>query len=555
MVVRIRGAALRFWLRSDIQFVVHSLLLLASLVVLRPLFSQGVAGDHYAKVSILRSLWSSDIETLVKGAQRGGPVTTQIVFVLVPTLLFLFAKRLPRWQDFDSGLALRTLIVGLLALLAWTGALGPYNVYLHRGHTEDRLLLIGLTVLAWRTPLAVPLATRWVTIMIREAYVPIAIDDFDYRSVHELLVVFSSFVWLSFIPTLRTKHFFFAAVGCWAAYYFAAGWSKIHYGPAWSWLRDNHLSNLAINSYVRGWLSFVPEHTYLGIHAVLRTLDQGLAAFTLIVELGALFCFFVHPRVARIWFLMCFLFNFGVYLLSGICFWKWMGASLLFFAFARGGGAEVMKAVCRHWLVVGFGILVVFTGKERLHFNPQVGVAWYDARLMENYEIIAIGRYTRQSYVVSPNDLNPGETHFVQGRLCYATNERSATGIYGSTGSYRLMMDLEQLDKPEDAMRFIQQGAPCNTPKLRPLRDRFDDYMVRFFTNLNRWGRPDAWYHWAGPPRHLWEFARGRRYERQEPVTRIELWREVVIRHGDRLHRLERKLVHSVAIDPVPGAK
>jgi hypothetical protein len=65
---------------------------------------------------------------------------------------------------------------------------------------------------------------------------------------------------------------------------------------------------------------------------------------------------------------------------------------------------------------------------------------------------------------------------------------------------------------------------------------------------VNRRGRPHRWISWIGRPTHLWTQPRGRLYALQEPVEKIELWRELLIYHGGKIHHLENKQVHEVAI-------
>ena len=62
-------------------------------------------------------------------------------------------------------------------------------------------------------------------------------------------------------------------------------------------------------------------------------------------------------------------------------------------------------------------------------------------------------------YLVSPSFLEPMTMHFVQGRLCYATDERTISGIYGVTGSYNNMKALENLRRPEDALKLLARGG------------------------------------------------------------------------------------------------
>ena len=537
------GIVKRFFAREDVRFILHCVFLLWLLSLLRPMFSAMVPRASYESPVIVWSLIRDDLTRVVVAALQHRLPSLHVLFLVVPTLVILITRRRVTWRAWESGYSLRALVMLMLFLLAWTGATFEYNIYLHQGHVVDRLLLVALVALSWRTPLAVPFAARWAIIMIEEAYVPIPIDDFDFRPVGEILIVFSCFTWASIRRSFATKHFLLVALGVWASYYYVAGVAKINYGPAWSWLRDNHLSNIAINAHIRGWLGFVPDPIFLAFASVARRVDIVLAGFTLVVELGALVCF-VHPRALRAWLMLCFVLNGGIFLFTGIFFWKWMATSLAFWFFLRRGGAAMAKKMCREKAVVLFAIVIVYYSRERLYYHPQLGVAWYDSRFLENYILYAVAP-SGEKYLVSPSYITPMETHWVQGRLCYATTERSLTGIYGTIGNYNAMMRLEGATSPGEALKMLNSSGRCTNPKRREL---FDQFFIRYFGNLNRYGRSLRWLRWVEMPTHLWVQPRGNLYEEQEPVERIELWRELVVNQGGALHRLETKKVHEVPI-------
>lgn len=548
------ASARRFFAREDVQFIGHCVFLLVLLAFLRPLLNASVPNASYEAPTIVGDLIKRDLASLAAAVRHQRPVVSRALFLVVPTVALLIAGRSGRrvtWSRWESGRSLRAFVMTLLIMMAWAGSTFEYNIYLNRGHAFDRLLLVALTALSWRTPLAVPFATRLSIIMLKEGYVPIPIDDFDFRAVAEVLIVFSCFVWASVRRTFATKHFLLAALGCWASYYYAAGVAKWTHGPAYSWLLDNHLSNLASAAHVRGWLGFIPDDVHGKIIAFVRRFDVVLAGFTLVVELGSLALFFVHPRATRAWLLLCFLFQFGIYALTGICFWKWMVTSLAFWVFLRRGGAVILQQMCRHKAVILFAIASVYFSRQKLYYYPQTRVVWYDSKLMENYLLYAVGP-SGQRYLVDPSSLTPTETHWVQGRLCYATDEKSLTSIYGSTGSHEVLMAFERLESPQDALRLLaRRGRSCTDPERKEVFNRF---FSRYFGNLNRHGRPHHWLSWIGAPRHLWIQPRGDRYELQEPVVRIELWRELVVKHQDAMHPLEKKLVHELPI-PLDGAE
>jgi hypothetical protein len=537
------GLVRRFFAREDVRFILHCVVLLYLLSVLRPMFSAVVPRASYESPIIVWSLIKDDLARIAVAARQHRLPSLHVLFLVVPTLVILVARRRVTWKAWESGYSLRALVMVILFLLAWTGTTFEYNIYLNRGHAFDRLLLAALVALSWRTPLAVPFAARLAIIMIEEAYVPIPLDDFDFRPVFEILVVFSCFAWASLRRSFATRHFLLVALGVWASYYYAAGVAKLNYGPAWSWLLDNHLSNIAVNAHIRGWLGFVSDPVFLAFASVARRFDTVLAGFTLVVEILALVCF-VHPRVIRTWLLLCFVLNGGIFLFTGIFFWKWMATSLALWFFVRHGGAVIVKKMCRQKAVVLFAIFIVYNSRQRLYYNPQTGVAWYDTRFLENYILYAVGR-SGQKYLVSPSYIRPMEMHWVQGRLCYATTERSLTGIYGTAGNHSVLQRLESLSAPEDAMKLLNSSGRCTNPKRQQV---FNEFITRYFRNLNRHGRALHWLRWIEMPTHLWVQPQGNLYKEQEPVDHIELWRELVVNHGGALHRLETRKVHEVPI-------
>ncbi|MEP7126545.1 MAG: hypothetical protein ABJE95_36780 [Byssovorax sp.] len=548
------GLLRRLLWREDLQFIVHCLFLLWMMSFLRAMFSAVTPTASYEAASIAWSLVVKDNALLLRAIHDRRFPSLQslqtlrqllVVFLVIPTVVLLAARRKLRWTDWEAGKSLRVMVMVMLVTLAWSGSTFEYNIYLDRGHALDRLLLVALTLMSWRTPLAVPFATRWSIVMLKEAYVPIPLDDFDFRSVPEVLIVFSCFTWASLHKSFKTRHFLLVGLGAWASYYYAAGMAKINYGPSWSWFLENHISNISANAHVRGWLSFLSDSTFSKGVAFIRRFDLALAGYTLLIELGALVVF-VHPRVVRTWVLLCALLHFGIFAFTGIFFWKWMVTNLAFYFFLRYGGSTIVKQMCRPRLVVLFAIAMVYNSRGRGYFYPQTGVAWYDSKFMENYVLYAIGK-SGHKYLIRPGYLAPMDTHWTQGRLCYATNERSITGIYGSTGNFPLLQKLEALSTPEEALKLLSTGGVCTNVKRRAI---FDEFFTRYFGNLNHHDRGLQWVSWIGAPRHLWVFPKGDLYDRQEPVEKIELWRDLVVNQGEQLHHLEMKLVHTVPIPP-----
>lgn len=536
----------RLRLRESLVFAAHAAVIIGIVALVRPVFMTLVPAKQYEQPVIVWAMIQADVTSLTKWLHGGRFVTPTLLFLVPPTVLLLALRKRLRWTDFDHGKELRLLVMVFIAILTWAGSTFDYNSYLDRGHFVDRGLLVALAIASYFTPLAVPFSVKWAVVMLKEPYIPIIQDDFDLRSTGELLIVFSCFVWASVHRTFRAKHALFTVIACWASYYYAAGVAKLNIGPElWSWTFDDHVTNISVGSHVRGWLSFLPDDIYLPAIAQLRRVDVGFTLYTMVLELGALFAFFVHPKVARWAFLGCFFLNFGIFLLTGICFWKWMMVNLTFYFWLKKKGAAPFREITRAPLVIALGIALVFFSRGRDYFFPQTGVAWYDSRMVENYVFYVIGQSGKR-YFLDPSYLTPMDIQWIQGRLCYATQERSVTGIYGVTRNYKAVMKLEQIARPGEAMAMLKNGRVCDDPKQRAI---FDEFFKRYFKTINRSGRQHTWLTAIGRFRHLYVFPKGENmYDTQEPVTKIELWREVIVLHDDKLHKLETKLTHTVDI-------
>jgi hypothetical protein len=547
----LRGVALRALGRDAGSALLHVVSLLVALILIRPLFMSDVPAVHYEAPSIFVSLINEDIGILLRAATNAAPQAPRVLFLLVPTAIFYFTRRRLRWEDWEHGRSMRAAMMVVIGMMTWAAATLPYNIYFDQAYFFDRLLIVTFAVATWTTPLAAPITARLAILMLKQANIPIGQDTFDHRAISDILVVFSTFVWLSYRKSFHPKHFLLLALAVFGSYYYASGIAKWDFGPKYSWILENHLSNLTASAYVHGWLGFIPERWMMPALGVLRRLDVPLAVFTIIIEYGALAAFFMRPALTRVWLILCCLLHLGIFATSGIFFWKWAVTNLaLFFWLRRNGGAEVLRAMCRNALNLAFGIAVVYCSLDRIWFSPQIGVSWYDTRFMENYELFVVD--TKGSkYMLHPEAFAPGEVHWEQGSFCYATiGERSLTSIYGTVYSYDLYKQIERIKTPQEALVLFRHAPLCDNPQWRKT---FDDFVQRFFGNLNRRGGFQLrWLRWIGRPTHIWVQPQGSFYKGEAPVVRLEVWRTLVLHHEGALHRLERRLVRSVDIQGAP---
>lgn len=541
--------------REAWSHVFHVLLLLALIAIIRPMFFRGVPEAHYRSPFILGSMVTSDLSLIANAAKRHSPAISEVLHFLVPTLIMFLAKRRMRWTDWEHGKALRVFVMAVVIMLAWAGASFPYNYYLARFHGVDRIALVAFAALSWRYPIFVPFAVRWAIVMIKQSYVPIAQDDFDFRAPAEFAVVFSVFVWASMSKSFKPAHFLIAGLGSFASYYWSAGLAKWNFGAKHSWLLENHVSNLAVGGHVRGWASFLSDDTFIAFIEMARKVDRELAGYTLFIELGAVLGFFLHKRLTRWWLVGCVLLNLGIFMMSGVFFWKWMTLGFFGFFWMGRSGKPLIERMHEYKLPLLVGIASIYWANERIWYYPQTHVVWYDTRLTHDFELYAVGE-SGNKYLIEPNYFAPSDMHFTQGRLCYASDKaRAQTGIYGTTGGLGLVKQLDKFATAEQGLAFAERGRPCHDAKLQA---KFNDFVRTFFRNLNRGGRRQTWIDWIGRPDHLQAYPHAHlldesgqplpRFDAQEKVVSVEMWQNNAYHHGGKLHRSEPKLVHTVAI-------
>lgn len=543
-----------FWQRGDVQFVAHVCLLLGLFMVVRPIFAAAIPEQAYAAPSVLWDIFARDVDTLLAAARRQRPTYPRLAFLILPTLLLLLSKQRIRWSQWQQGEVLRGLIFCFVFTMGWASTTFDYNMYFDRGHFLDRAAILILGVLAWHRPLALPWFSAFSLVMIREADWPLGHDDFDWRPLAEVLFVTSCFIWLSFVRSLKTKHLLFVITVLMGAYYWRAGWAKIHYGPKWSWVFENKLSNFAVSSYSHGWLGFLDESTFITFAQAMSRLDVVNALYSLfVVELGVIVFIFIHPKVARWYWLVAASLHTGIFVFTGIFFWKWLIADVGLWYFL-GRLAPVHRQIFKHKAVLVFGVLLLYYSGHRTYLNPQNGVAWYDSKLTARFLIHAIDE-DGERHLVDPATITPMDTRVVMEDFCYlAPDQRRITSIYGTTGNLRAVKALEDV-KTEAELHAVMNkyGGRCKNPGLKA---RLETLLATYFRNTNAaGGRKHRWLSAVGRPDHLWVWQREPTYDFSKKIVRLEIWRVWYFYDGQRIHRWNPIKVTEVEVEPPAQAR
>ncbi|MCB9584685.1 MAG: hypothetical protein H6718_04775 [Polyangiaceae bacterium] len=533
--------------QPSIRFIGVCCILLAAVTLLRPLFFAAIPESVFQGPVIVWTLIERDCASIVLGAKRNSPQVPSLLFLVLPTLVVLWSKRDVSWGRWECGKAFRNLILVMVFIMAWAGATFDYNMYLDRGHFVDRALLVLLAIWTWRTPLALPWFTLLSVVLMRECFVPLGHDDFDYRPMFEMLIIMSISVWFSVFRWVRTKHVVFLSLCSLGSYYFAAGVAKWEYGPEHSWLLENQLSNLAMTNHSLGWLGFISEGTFIKIVQAASHMNVINAGYTLfVVELGVIVLMFLPPRISRYYWLAAALLHVGIFAFSGIFFWKWIVTDVAIFFFLRGGGLEIHKQIWAHKLGLLFGVALLWFSLDRVYFWPQIGVAWYDSRVLEHYTLVGVDR-DGEKHVIDPLTITPFDTRFIQGDFGYVTREKTLSRTMGTTADYRMMTRLNNITSDAELVEIEQKYG--RSKYRAKSKQKFDQLIARYFSNTNRYGgRRHRWLAHIGRPDHIWMQAPGEFYDFKKPLKTVEVHRQRVFYDGQKIVRRPDQLLYEIAI-------
>ncbi|MEL7265002.1 MAG: hypothetical protein AAFP69_09400, partial [Planctomycetota bacterium] len=166
-----------------------------------------------------------------------------------------------------------------------------------------------------------------------------------------------------FLVIIQVSHYWITA--------FAKGWL----GPHWySWMIDNRLHHLAANAYSWGWAKFLPWSVWSRVVGITRRCEKPMQVFAFVLEAIAPLAL-LDIRIAMVLGIVWASFHVGIFLVSGLFFWEWIGtnlllAMLLWFSF----GAD---AAFGPWhLLIGIVYMVAFPLRHKLWKPMPLG--WWD---------------------------------------------------------------------------------------------------------------------------------------------------------------------------------
>lgn len=465
------------------------------------------------------------------------PVYPLLLFFCLTVVLLPGYRRLA-WQNFEQGRVIKFFIFFLTAIIAWAFSTYDYNLYFDQSHYFDRLLLIALSLLTLQNPVFVPFFLLEAIMIGFQFEYPLRNFSWtDKAIIFKILILFHLCLYVhllfkKYVPAL----FFFLALCQFGSNYFISAVGKLEL----DWLRFDELPGLAVNSYVNGWLAFLPETFLLPIVQAITPFNLLLLVITLVIELAALFILF-HCKLTGLILSSFILLHTVIFLTSGILFWKWILVALGFILVLRIMPLETLAFL---FSKPSFFASLAVIGLSPFFFNP-VKLAWLDTNLNNSYDLEVVGLSGRV-YPVSRVFMSPYDLSFAQNRFYFLSDENLLVRTYGAVVDREVAAALKTI-QPGLNLQDLEQTKGKNYHSTESSQ-RFEDFLKTYFYHLNQRGSKTVFLHYLGAPHHIWSFADANAYQLQEPVRQIRIKFIKTFYDGQKIHRLRDEVIKVIDI-------
>lgn len=442
----------------------------------------------------------------------------------------------PRWQVFARGLQFRALVMILATVLSWTYSTYDYNYYVEQAHALDRaLLVLLLPLLVWRPVFLAPYLLVLLTV-VWQFNEPIG--GFSWSEpillIRALILTGAAYVLRVLGIRLPSSDVLFVLCCLVASHYWVSGFGKLELG----WIARDRVYHLLPATYANGWWGFVDPGTISAWTRGLAPMNGLMVAGTIILEGGALLSLW-RPSVFRIFLVGWIGLHAGIFLMSGICFWKWiiLDMALMLVFFSRGRSARLEMFTRPYFL-----LSVLLVGGGALWFRP-VKLAWLDVPVTYTYRLIAQSD-SGASYRLPPHFFAPFDYQFTLGHFHYLVTEPRLDVVWGATRNVGLASALQQIDEAEEVWLLESEMGRFQYDPRR--RAAFEKFLCGFVSSKLRSGST-FWWHRIQPPSQLWTFPRHLSIPSSEQI-KLALYQVTSFYDGSEYREVRQQLIGTCAV-------
>ena len=346
-------------------------------------------------------------------------LSLNFLYILCPLILLIgliFINKKNNWHTLSTDYLYkptRLFFCSIILLASIYNCFTPYNYYFNEYYIFDRLILLILGISFIWLPWLIPILILTCILWIRQQFVPLGYCSvLDKRLFYEIPLIFLAYLCVPKKISISLKYVWIVVFSLFASNYFVSGLGKLQIGPELhSWITDNNLFVHFIFSHQFGWLNFMNNKNIELITLFLSKYEVILCFFTVITELGAVLigAFF---KTAVLILSLLLIFHLGVFIESGIFFWKWVYVILLFLMVLFKYKSEFKFHFFSYFTFTAIAMFCIISKKV---FNP-VELSWWDAKYNVRFEYF-VNTSLENTRQISGHFFAPYEQYFTFQRL------------------------------------------------------------------------------------------------------------------------------------------
>jgi hypothetical protein len=534
---------------SKINPSVEELLHLTLTVVLIMLVYAGLDYLFINGTRLDESTYSSPfiaLELITRAWTR--PYITSLVSILLLLGGWYFRDIWRDWCFLEHGRQIRSFTTLTAAVLAWRFCTYDYNFYFGQAHLPDRLLLIALVGLIWWRPVFVFPFVFLLCALIWQFTMPLGGYSWAQQYMPlRLIILFAATLLLSAISGRRFgNQYVFLACCLVMSHYWVPGVGKL----AIDWISQGHVYNLLPSTYANGWLGFLGPERLSDIAVIIARLDPLILFLTLFFQLCAIVA--LWRRQLLITLLLIYpLFHLAIFSLSGIFFWQWIiveaGLIVLLSRLWPAEGEPVNDIFTGQYFILS----VILIGGSSIWFKP-VNLAWYDTNMSYTTRFEATGE-SGTRYSLSPDFFAPYQYPFTLSDFSYLVDRPHLGMVWGSSHNVAIVEALRSAKSLSD-VRKIEAALGRN--RFNPVKaERFDDFIHRFTTKVNKRSDRAVLPGWLGAPPQLWTFSPDNAYEGQEKISEISIYLVTSLFSDGRYAEIDKTFLRAIQVNAAGSSK
>ena len=491
----------------------------------------------------------------------------KFLFLLLTVFIILIFHKIFKisWNGINEKKPVKILILIVAGTLMYKFSTYDFNHYYNSSHYIDRLILIFLYLSLWISPCFLYAFVVYLLVIIRQFELPIGAYSYtDIMPLIDVLILFVSFLIIKQFKKIDIKPFIILAVSLHASNYFIPAIAKLEISPdLYQWVFYNNISNLFVSSYINGWLSFFSEKKILETASIINFLNKPLLFFSFIIQFVSIFIFF-KEKLTYVILVLFEILHIGIFLASGIFFYKWIILNLGFIFFFKQLSSKTKAQLFNIKVAFLSFVLVIFSP---LYFSPQ-SLAWYDTKL-NNYFDVYVTDINKKSFKLGRNFLSPYDKIFAQNRFLYTLDRPIVTATFGTIGEEKLFYSDKNLrglfqkqienknERDFNLFYSIENISISNIQNFQKNKganqfsieksEILKKFLTTYFTNLNNSPKKKYFFEYIGFPYHI--YSNNFSNYNNEKISRIDLIYNLTYYNGIEIINLKSEKVLEIFIN------